>query len=242
MRVCRCVVCYGSGGKERQFQWGIFYHNQCPKNKGAPLFAYCQSSYVAEVRAVAESLVKADNPTLIFCDCFSSVNQLDYYIKYRRKAKDHEIAGDLWDFIYSAIDHAFPEKWIRIKWIPGHLDSRSKSGKRAQPIRDGVYQWEDIEGNVEVDRIADAGAKRHQIPTGYHTHADLRKELTQSIQKHLARSWMLWCDLTREKSDDSPDGHDPPASVPLDFYDPAPECQGHYIDDWGNEQLWGSTL
>ena len=110
--------------------WALHFHPESDLNRSAPLRTTVQNSYLAEVRAVAESLACASFPLAIFCDCQSVVRQVNDYIAAGRRSVDPELAPDLWDIIYVALGTALPKEWISYVWMPGHLDAASKRTKR----------------------------------------------------------------------------------------------------------------
>ena len=92
--------------------------------------------------------------------------------------------------------------------------------------------------------MADAAAKRHCIPTRAkphciptraHSEADIRKKVAIAAQTHLVQSWFKWCALTAV-AQDCTGGEKQGLHVPTGFDDPAPECQGQFLNDW-EEQL-----
>ena len=211
----------------------MLYHNESSKNATVPLHSTVQNSYIAEVRALAEALVTAEEPTAIFCDCKSVVDQAVRFQEFGTRPVEQPLAADLWELIYLALESVFPRSWIIIKWIPGHLDEQVKTAKREKLIREGYIDYWDIFGNSEADKLADAAARRHRTPTHFHNKAETYKEVTCTIQKHLVRSWLHWCDLHRvdKLEDDHPIGS--ASSVcPLELCDRDLDCQGQFLEDW----------
>ena len=146
---------------------------------------------------------------------------------------DHDVAPEVWDFIYLALGTALPKDWVVIRWMPGHLDSKSKRKLRDELIAKGTLSWGDIKGNIAVDRLADAAAKRHDFPLSMHDDAYIRRDVTVATQKHLVRSWLFWCDLHREareqpnKEDISLLGVDQ-----QEFATRSRDAQGQFVEDW----------
>ena len=217
--------------------WALFFHNGCMKNSSAPLRTPVQSSYAAELRAIAEAIVSATRPLIVYCDCQSIVKQLNRFLATGDRAGDHELAPELWDFVYLALENALPKGWILFQWIPGHLDSSSKKTKRENMLASGDILIEDIQGNVEADHMADAAAKRHAFPVDMHSQADHRRDLTVVTQRHLVRSWLLWCDLTREARDDLKFLGEPSLLLQDEFSDAFSDAKGQFIDDWADSEL-----
>ena len=100
-------------------------------------------------------------------------------------------------------------------------------------LADGSILWEDIRGNMAVDRMADEAANRHNFPMAMHHEAIIRRDVTVAVQQHLVRSWILWCDLHREAREQVDSSQLPPVvSQAEDFEDIAKECHGQFVDDW----------
>ena len=47
------------------------------------------------------------------------------------------------------------------RWMPSHLDNPSKAKERELAIRQRIVSTEDIDGNVEADRLAKTGSTYH---------------------------------------------------------------------------------
>ena len=218
--------------------WAVYFHEECASNASAPLRTTVQNSYLAEVRAIAEALACAFHPLVIYSDCQSVVRQVNAFIADGRRAKDHDLAPELWDFIYLALGSALPKDWIVCRWMPGHLDAKHKRAVRDKLLASNDILWEDIRGNVEADRMADAAAKRHSYPASMHEEATIRKSVTMAVQRHLVRSWLWWCDLHREAKDASSSLNEDMRSADAKNYANASrETQGQFLDDWQDEQL-----
>ena len=86
---------------------------------------------------------------------------------------------------------------------------------------------------MAADKMADAAAQRHTYPTYMHSEANIRKDVTMTVQRHLVRSWLLWCDLHREARDSTSNENGPRLTADQhDFVDVSREAQGQFVDDW----------
>ena len=212
--------------------WALYFFEGSILNTSAPLRCTVQSSYLAEVRGVAEALATASCPLIIYCDCQSVVNQVNRFINFGHRSTDHALAPDLWEFIYDALSNGLPKDWVVCRWMPGHLDAKDKRTKRDTLLRDGAITWDDIRGNMSVDRMADTAARRHEFSTFMHQEADIRKRLTSTIQRHLVKSWLTWCDLHRGIRGLAAFNECDVRRHDQDLDDLARDEQGQYLDDW----------
>ena len=92
----------------------------------------------------------------------------------------------------------------------------------------------DICGNVAAGRMADAAAKRRTLPVDMHLEADRRRDLTVATKQHLVRSWLLWCDPTREARADLQFLGSPTVLSRDEFADDFSDAQGQFVDDWAD--------
>ena len=112
--------------------WGVVYsttHHDL--NEHGPVLSIVQTSYRAEVRAVAQALARCKVDVLVCSDCRSVVNQLQQYIETRQRNAT-TAAPELWEVIYDLLDASCDADnlHVAIKWIPAHLDDEDKASKR----------------------------------------------------------------------------------------------------------------
>ena len=104
-----CFYTDGSCQFSRQPQlahagWGVVYASSGDKTKrSGPVVAQLQTSYRAELRAIAEVLAICKCPLLICTDCKTIAKQIEAYQTTKERAVDTP-APELWAFIYDIID------------------------------------------------------------------------------------------------------------------------------------------
>jgi hypothetical protein len=73
--------------------------------------------------------------------------------------------------------------------MPSHLDDPKNILKRTQALASGLVSEEDIEGNVQADKLADQGVKQHVCNKHHAAAARDRLELTIVVQKMMLTIW-----------------------------------------------------
>ena len=108
--------------------WGIAASpHYGDSNHCGPVKGIIQTSYRAELRAVAQVVALYKCPVLICSDCKAVVNQLQQYLDDTQRPA-RSAAPQLWDFIYNVLDQ-MPSNKIPVKRVPGHLDSDDNKHK-----------------------------------------------------------------------------------------------------------------
>ena len=129
-------------------------------------------------------------PALVISDCKSVVSQIRKYVDEGIKPKDSP-APELWDFLYDALD-THPAGYFEFQWMPSHLDDPKRAKQRQKYLQQKFASTSHILGNVHADKLADNGARRHNIDPLTIAHATDRTRLTELVQWHLILSWDAW--------------------------------------------------
>ena len=82
--------------------------------------AVVQTSYRAELRAMAQALARCKCIAFIYNDCNTIVKQINRYRSDGMRITTGT-APQLWSFIYDMLD-LVPESDLAVQWIPSHLD------------------------------------------------------------------------------------------------------------------------
>ena len=129
-----CFYTDGSCQFSRQPQlahagWGVVFASSGTKAKrSGPVIAQLQTSYRAELRAIAQVLAICKCPFLICTDCKTIVKQIEAYKSSKERSTDTP-APELWDFIYDIIDLTDDDR-IMVQWVPSHLDDPDNREKK----------------------------------------------------------------------------------------------------------------
>jgi len=67
--------------------------------------------------------------------------------------------------------------------MPSHVDDPKKSEQKDKAITSRLISEEDIEGNVQADKLADKGVKQHFSNKHHVAFAGDRREITITVQK-----------------------------------------------------------
>jgi ribonuclease HI len=165
-----------------------------------PLNSAIQTSYRAELRAVAQAIVRCKVPFCIKSDCKSIVDQVNRYIRDKKRPSNLPYMK-LWNLIFDILE-IMPRDFAQIVWIPGHMDSEDKKRKYQHLLDNGSISIHDIEGNCLVDQFAGKGANLHVIPPEILTYSHDRAELTEMVQQHLVCSWHNWILRAGQEAED----------------------------------------
>jgi ribonuclease HI len=167
--------------------WGVYYAPNSPHNFAAPLNGPVQTSYRAELKAVLHVLRHTTTPTMVMCDCQAVVNTLTAYLEDGTMPNNLQ-EQDVWDDIfYLAKD--LSSKHFCIQWMPGHLDEEANLKKRERFLEEGAGTMQDIEGNVEADKLAFQGADAHAKITETIIQMQDKYDFTILVQKMLLEIW-----------------------------------------------------
>ena len=171
--------------------WGVYYHKDSEHNCHFPLNGPVQSSYRAEIKALLHVLRTSAIPTIVFCDCKSVVNIFNAYIQGSYNEHSHLIEQDLWLDIFHLVDRQEPP-FIKVQWMPAHLDEKEKVKQRDAAIAAGIVTQEDIDGNVAADLLAKKGAEQHDSNGQAYLIAQDARRLAIVVHKMQAHIWELF--------------------------------------------------
>ena len=189
--------CQDPKGKYARAGWGVCFGGDDPFLQDCgPLLSTVQTSYRAEVRAVAQAIARVKTAACIHSDCKSVVQQIHRYLGTGTRPSNLP-SPLVWKFIFDALDK-LPKDLLQFKWIPGHLDEQSKRTKYQHLLDDGTVTEHDVRGNVSADKLADGGTRAHLVSPETLTACDDRQKLTELIQQHLVASWHNWIVYTNE--------------------------------------------
>ena len=139
--------------------WGTFFAKDSKHNFSAPLDGPVQTSYRAELKAVIHVIRKTATPTVIMCDCQSVVKTFNKFIHSGIPSQGLR-EQDLWEQVYVLMENT-TDNMVLMQWMPGHLDDKTKVQKRDKMLKDGTILMEDIDGNVQADKLANTGTGMH---------------------------------------------------------------------------------
>ena len=109
--------------------WGVtFGAKACSFNTCGRLVSTIQTSYRAELRAIAHVLAVSKSCMLVLCDCKSIVNTLKAFQNDGIR-RDNSPALEIWEFIYNMVE-CMPDQQIVSQWIPSHLEDPKRAGER----------------------------------------------------------------------------------------------------------------
>jgi ribonuclease HI len=151
--------------------WGIFTGIKAAANDWGRLEGPPFTSYRAELRAVVEAFSRAAVPICIYCDNQAVVDQTAELIdrlealqdgsstEQPGSGADHDYTyrDPMWDALELIVRRA-PERFFKIRWIPGHLLDPGKEAKLENFLAEGG-DLALARGNSAVDILAEKGAK-----------------------------------------------------------------------------------
>ena len=169
--------------------WGVAFSLHAEEwGDCGPLKSGVQTSYRAEVRAIAHALARTKTPTLICSDCKAAVTTLQNYLRTGRRPAN---PSELWTFIFNTVD-LLPD-YFDIRWVPAHLgDDPSDQEEMHRLINNNVTTLEHVRGNVYADLLARRGTLGHDLCASEVVLAQERAALTALVQTHLVKSWAEW--------------------------------------------------
>jgi len=167
--------------------WGVYFAKDSRHNIASKLHGPVQTSYRAELRALLHVVATTSDKVLVMIDCKSVVNTFLHYRLHGRPRCGKLQEEDLWNRIFDTLDNR--EELVRVQWMPSHLDDPKNILKRTQALASGLVSEEDIEGNVQADKLADQGVKQHVCNKHHATAARDRLELTIVVQKMMLTIW-----------------------------------------------------
>ncbi len=162
--------------------WAVYFAPSHPWNVAAPVTTDDQTTYRAELTAVAHALAAARVPTLVVSDCESVVMAVT--ARLAGAATPTANNQDLWGVIDSAIVNR-PRDYFGIEWVKSHLDN-----SRAEEIeRRGGFQARKIWGNNHADLLAKDAIGKHTFLRQRYAAADDRVVLAMLVQRMLVAVW-----------------------------------------------------
>jgi len=167
--------------------WGVFYAEGSEFSKASKLHGPVQTSYRAELRALLHVVKCSSCRIIVMCDCKSVVNTFNDYQLHGRRRIGTVQEEDLWMQIFDLVDGK--EEFVIAKWMPSHLDDPKKSEQKDKAIANGLINEEDIEGNVQADKLADEGVKQHVCNKHHAAFASDRRQITITVQKMMLTVW-----------------------------------------------------
>ena len=162
-----------------------------PDNCSSPLPGPAQTSYRAEVYAVLHVVRTAKQKLLIHTDCLNVAKTLNTYLQQGSADTNAQAEADLWTQFFKHIDTT-AQNLIQIKWIPSHLDEKSKAATKLKHIQAGDVTEEDILGNVGADALANHGREQHDDITPLLQMSEDRLHITTLVQKMLLHIWTCY--------------------------------------------------
>jgi len=172
--------------------WGVFYAKGSQHNKASNLHGPVQTSYRAELRALLHVVKTASCRILVMCDCKSVVTTFQAYQMHGRRKCGALQKEDLWVQIFDIMDGR--DEIVKAKWMPSHLDDPKNHDRKEKALASKIISEEDIEGNVEADKLADKGVNQHTCNKHHAAFARDRLEITVTVQKMMLMVWEAYLD------------------------------------------------
>jgi hypothetical protein len=106
------------------------------------------------------------------------------------KGKAPEKATHLWDRLTDCIAQNQP-RFFKCTWIKGHLDDDKHKELRAELLEKEIICQEDIQWNIEADKLAEEGAKMNCIDTEVIVQAQNRRDLCMVTHRMMINLWSI---------------------------------------------------
>lgn len=170
--------------------WGVWYGQSCVHNQSRCLQGHTQTSFRAELRAVAHVLRHAGVPTCLVVDCKPVVQGVQQILDGHWQQLDKRPEEDLWAIICDLIEHS-PQGYFKVTWVPSHLDDEGRKGKREYYLADGTVTLADIHGNAMADKLANNGRDRHVSVNDLVRDSNDRATIANTAHSMMLRIWKL---------------------------------------------------
>ena len=215
--------------------WGMYISPEHPLNAHGPLPGLKQTSYRAELAAVAHALTVVDRPVHVVSDCRSIVDDVEAILLGIETIDSED--NDLWDIVKTRVREKGQSN-IGISWIKSHVDE--EMAERLE--QNQVFTRSQIRANDQADELAKKGAAAHQYIQRRHDAAEDRIVIGTLVQRLHAEVWSKFFPLHEDVQDweDKHEEHyDQPLEMPPELREPEEE-EGWEIelqeDRWRSQQ------